>query len=107
MTTEEIKQAPVVAKFGKKTTDAVATPAVVEPVQQVAATSDIVAQTSAEDSDADAHVDTLLIVTVPRPFLLRLSNTELLEIRQGVQKMSSEIANHWYSIANGVEIFKD
>ena len=49
--------------------------------------------------------DALVIVTVPKAFQLRLDAHKVVSIKVGVQKMALNIANHWYSKVNGVEIF--
>ena len=46
-----------------------------------------------------------ITVTVPKAFNLRISLDEEIKVSAGVQSMSRERAEHWYSKANGVKIF--
>jgi hypothetical protein len=54
---------------------------------------------------ADELVDTVT-VTVPKAFKLRLDGHKELSFKAGVQEMEREHAEHWYSKANGVNIYK-
>jgi hypothetical protein len=47
-----------------------------------------------------------VIVTVPKEYILRLDHNNVSTIKAGVQVMKRELADHWYSKANGVEVFK-
>lgn len=49
--------------------------------------------------------DTVTAV-VPKAYLLRLTHHHVIEVRQGTQSMPREYAEHWWSKANGVTIFK-
>lgn len=48
-----------------------------------------------------------VIVVIPHDFILRLDNHKEIKFKTGTQKIPLEYAEHWYSIANGVEIFKE
>lgn len=50
--------------------------------------------------------DELIIVTVPRSFTLRIDNATTRDFKAGVQRMPRWMAEHWYSKAHGVTIFK-
>lgn len=60
------------------------------------------------DAEAEAVVSKVeqVIVTVPKAFMLRVDNDVVHAVRAGVQKMDKVLAEHWYSKANGVELFK-
>ena len=45
-------------------------------------------------------------VTAPKAFQLRLDNHNVKHVKAGIQEMLEEHANHWYSKAHGVEIYK-
>ena len=54
---------------------------------------------------ASELVDTVT-VTVPKAFKLRVDNFRELEIKAGIQEMERQHADHWYSVANGVQVYK-
>lgn len=54
----------------------------------------------------EAADDGMVTVTVPKAFTLRTDHFTEHKIKPGVQKMSREMAEHWYCKANGVEIFE-
>ena len=54
---------------------------------------------------ADELID-MVTVTVPRPFKLRVDNFREVTVPAGVQEMERELAEHWYSVANGVRIYQ-
>ena len=56
--------------------------------------------------EVESELVTTVLVTVPRAFNLRLNASTLLEVKAGVQEMEQEYAEHWYSKANGVVIYK-
>ena len=45
-------------------------------------------------------------VTVPKAFNLRLDTGEIVQIKEGIQEMDRVLAEHWYSVANGVQIYR-
>jgi hypothetical protein len=49
---------------------------------------------------------TTCTVTVPKAYNLLLDNGRTLRIKEGVQELEPEVAEHWYSKANGVVIYK-
>jgi hypothetical protein len=74
-----------------------------------AASADDVTQTK-DDAEGKAPVieaaaTEQLTVVVPKRFQLTVGNGKILKFAPGVQKMDPEIANHWYTKANGVTIF--
>lgn len=46
----------------------------------------------------------IITAMVPKPFQLRVEENRAVNIAAGVQQMPVSIAEHWYSIANGVQI---
>lgn len=46
-----------------------------------------------------------ITVFVPKAFELTVDHATTLSIKAGVQEMAPELADHWYSIANGVEVY--
>ena len=48
-----------------------------------------------------------VIVTVPKAYKLRLSHDAVHDIHPGTQRMARHLAEHWYSKAQGVEIFEE
>lgn len=45
-------------------------------------------------------------VIVPKDFKLRLDDHQELQFKAGVQEMREDYANHWWSKANSVQIYK-
>lgn len=54
---------------------------------------------------ADELVDTVT-ATVPKAFILRLDHFREIAFKAGVQEMERAHAEHWYSLANGVQVYK-
>jgi hypothetical protein len=50
--------------------------------------------------------DEQVIVTVPHNYTLRIDNSSTRDFKTGVQKMPRWMAEHWYSKAHGVAVFK-
>lgn len=48
----------------------------------------------------------MVTVVAPRAFKLRLDHFRELDIKAGVQEMERAHADHWYSKANGLTIYK-
>lgn len=91
----------VVALVAKQEADAAA--AAAEAAASLAATQlNDEADAAIEDENAGT-----VIVTAPKAFLLRLyTYGDPLQIRQGVQRVTQEVADHWYSKANGLAVFE-
>lgn len=66
----------------------------------------IITKIEEEIREVVGEVVEMVTVTVPKAFKLRIDNFRELNIKAGVQEMEAELANHWYSKANGVEIYK-
>lgn len=47
----------------------------------------------------------MVTVTVPKDYILRPEHHTELKFKAGVQQMERKLAEHWYSVANGVEIY--
>ncbi len=65
-----------------------------------------VAKVEAEAEKVEAEVVEFVTVTVPRAFKLRTGVHVEREFKAGVQEMERELAEHWYSVANGVTIYE-
>jgi hypothetical protein len=89
--------APAWAK-GKKTAPAPVVAPVVEP--EAPATPPVETQTPAPVAEGEVVVT----VFVPKAFNLTLSPSHSIKVPAGVQDMTLDQANHWYSVANGVKI---
>ena len=51
--------------------------------------------------------DTVYVtVTVPKAFKLRTTHDHIVDYAAGICEMPVEHAEHWYSVANGVTIYK-
>jgi len=46
-----------------------------------------------------------VVVTIPKRFQVTMKDGKVLKFLPGVQKINREVAEHWYSKANGVTIF--
>ena len=54
---------------------------------------------------ADELVDTVT-VTVPKAYKLRIDNHQLIDVAAGIQEMERSHAEHWWSKAQGVKIYR-
>jgi hypothetical protein len=72
--------------------------------------SNVLANASGAAEHAEAmsttKMEDMVIVTVPNPFKLTLDDHTPVEYGSGVQEMPHEHANHWFSKAQGVTVFK-
>jgi hypothetical protein len=60
------------------------------------------------DDATQSHDPDQVLVTVPKPFQIRLgSGHELTYVKAGVQRVSRALASHWYALANGVREFEE
>lgn len=87
---------------GGTTPAAPALPPVVTPAP---APEGFVAKVEAEVEKVEVEVVEFVTVTVPRAFKLRTGVHVEREFKAGVQEMERELAEHWYSVANGVTIY--
>lgn len=81
-----------------------------EKATNVATTLDTPVVTAPEAPTPEApaiegEVVEYVTVTVPKAFKLRVDHFRELQFRAGVQQMEKSLAEHWYSKANGVEIY--
>lgn len=52
-----------------------------------------------------AEGEVLVTATVPKAFKLRIDNHVIVDYKPGVQEMPLSHAEHWYSKANGVQVY--
>ena len=71
-----------------------------EPVLEVAPSDEVVEAPPPEFSLSDE-----VTVVVPKAFKLNLDHSKCLSFEAGVQQMSRHLAENWWSVANGVEIY--
>lgn len=71
------------------------------------ATKTEVAKAEKPAKAVEGEVVDMVTVTVPKAFILRPDHFQELKFNAGVQKMERQYAEHWWSKANGVEIFED
>ena len=84
------------------------------PAQEVAPVAEV-AVPSAESTPVETVVEevkaivaeavVMVTVTVPKMFKLRLDTHAETIVQAGIQEMSLELAEHWFSKANGVTIY--
>ncbi len=67
-----------------------------------------VAVAKAEDKvrEVSGEVVEMVTVTVPHDYNLRLDHFREFKFKAGVQEMEREVAEHWYSKANGVTVYE-
>lgn len=105
------------AKRGKTAPTLVAAdPALTAPLQPVAPLPEVPAIVATVEPEplpvvttevevASELVDTVT-VTVPRAFKLRVDNFHEYTFAAGIQEMERSLADHWYSVANGVKVYQ-
>ncbi len=76
------------------------------PRNRKAPTKDAIVEATVDGVAVEAELQQFVTVTVPKPFKLRQASHEVVEYAAGVQEMPVEHAEHWYSKANGVEIYR-
>lgn len=102
-TTDTIESSVAVDTIGSsETTDTVET-----PVYEAKLADN---ETPVYEAPVEAPVEGTLIeyvtAVIPHNYTLRIDNHRILNFVQGTQKMEREHAEHWFSVANGVTIFK-
>jgi hypothetical protein len=84
-----------------------------DQVEQIEEQSGDVNQEAPQVEQAEPEVqraptnDTVYVtVTVPKAFKLRTTHDHVVDYAAGICEMPLEHAEHWYSVANGVTIYK-
>lgn len=71
-----------------------------------AAGAAVIGGTVESHPETDVAMQELVTVTVPKMFKLRKVDHSEITVAAGVQEMPRWMAEHWWSAANGVEIYK-
>lgn len=77
-------------------------PQVEQAEPQAEAEQEVVQAAPRDPSDDTVYVT----VTVPKAFKLRTTHDHVYDYAAGICEMPLEHAEHWYSVANGVTIYK-
>lgn len=107
-----------------ETTEATTEEVVATPVEESAVTEEVAVETPTEEVVTEEQVVEpeatteeeivavegelldMVIAVVPKQFTLNLDHHKQFTYKPGTQRMERDHANHWWSVANGVTIFK-
>ena len=96
-----IDQAPETSQVGQLNETATSTGVEVPPAVETATSTSPTVLPKPENT-----IEGKVTVTSPKAFKLRVDNHVTVDYKAGVQEMPVSHAEHWYSKANGVVVYK-